>query len=525
MSRLFILLNYKYTSLLILLSLISSFYVLLSTSRFGAGLSYDSVYYIAAANNLIDGKGIVDFTNEPITNYPPFFPLVLGIVSFIFNTSPLMIANVLNAAFFGIIVYSSGIMFFRYTISVMLTFAGIGIILISRSVINVSIMAWSEPMFILIVLMFFLCLDIYLRKNNLIYLILLSILIVLLSFTRYIGITLAVLCIFSILFSNESNVKVKILHVVFLIVILVILLGAWLFRNHTISGTFFGPRSPSEYNFFDNIYLFFQGIYCWLLPGGIRYYSISLKILFGVTIFISLIVILSVLYKLTNKGNWKNLKIVYMRVNPIIMFIIIYTGFLLISSSTTYYDAINERLLSPIYIPMVLVLLVFIGWLTDIIGKRFSKKLINTILFTIVCVLLIPSIIYSINETRDYINQGVYGYNTTPWQDSEMVNYLRNHQLETNFILYSNEPEALYVLTNIISQNTPSRFKYHNPLNANTIWEVKTDWLVISKTYLVWFNNVLRSDLYTINELEQIINLSNCIHFKDGMICIISKKS
>ena len=67
---------------------ISAFYgflgcalVLVATSRYGIGLSADSVTYLAAAQNIVDGRGYVNFDGAPVLAFPPLFSTLIAVLS------------------------------------------------------------------------------------------------------------------------------------------------------------------------------------------------------------------------------------------------------------------------------------------------------------------------------------------------------------------------------------------------------------------------------------------------------------
>lgn len=97
---------YKLT--LVLLALVGAILILLSTSRYGAGLSPDSVGYIGTARNLITGAGFISYGGSPTVEWPPLYPALLALVGGTFETDPLLLANVVNALIFGLIVYVGG---------------------------------------------------------------------------------------------------------------------------------------------------------------------------------------------------------------------------------------------------------------------------------------------------------------------------------------------------------------------------------------------------------------------------------
>lgn len=86
----------KMQSTLLILSLIAILLVLLSTSRYGVGLSPDSAIYISVAKNLLSGNGYREFGGIPFVNWAPLFPTLLAILGLL-GISPLDGARLINA--------------------------------------------------------------------------------------------------------------------------------------------------------------------------------------------------------------------------------------------------------------------------------------------------------------------------------------------------------------------------------------------------------------------------------------------
>ena len=130
---------------------------------------------------------------------------------------------------------------------------------------------------------------------------------------------------------------------------------------------------------------------------------------------------------------------------------------------------------------------------------------------------------YSINNTihiiEEYNSQSGWEYNSDSWKKSETIDYLRRHELwVNNYKLYSNEPEAVYILTNLKTRRSPSKTFYNSQqLFKNIIHQIDI-WMNEKKVCLIWFDNNNRSFLFTIEELQKTKNITEVAHLKDGKI-------
>jgi hypothetical protein len=63
-----------------ILALAGTGLVLLSTAKYGAGISPDSTAYFDVARNLLAGKGLVFHAGGPLVIYAPLYPILLALV-------------------------------------------------------------------------------------------------------------------------------------------------------------------------------------------------------------------------------------------------------------------------------------------------------------------------------------------------------------------------------------------------------------------------------------------------------------
>ena len=221
-------LSTKYKLSLVLLALVGVVLILFSTNRWGAGLSPDSVGYIGTARHLIRGAGFITYDGSPTVVWPPLYPALLALVGGIFGTDPLLLADILNALIFGLIVYLGGLLALKH-LSSFPAFALVGTLAIvfSKPLFQVSVMAWSEPLFICFVLLSLIFAHSYLAKNDVTSLILFSSAVALSSLTRYIGITLILWGTLIILIFHRDSLKNRIAHLSLFTLISAFPLGLW----------------------------------------------------------------------------------------------------------------------------------------------------------------------------------------------------------------------------------------------------------------------------------------------------------
>ena len=131
--------------------------MLLHSSRWGLGLSPDSVVYIGAARSLLAGHGFTlpaeSALFSPITHYPPLYSSLLLAVTGSVAADPLHGAIWLNVAAFSVNIYVSGFLLFASLGSWQLALLGSLFTFTAFPLVQAHTMVWSEALFIMLELL------------------------------------------------------------------------------------------------------------------------------------------------------------------------------------------------------------------------------------------------------------------------------------------------------------------------------------------------------------------------------------
>jgi hypothetical protein len=508
--------NWRVLSRIYILAIIGAVFIIVSTSRYGAGVSPDSVDYIATARNLIKGAGFTNYDGSPTVMWPPLYPALLALTGGISGIDPARVAQVLNALVFGLIVYVGGVLTHKHiSYTSLFAFLGTLALLSSSTLFDVSVMAWTEPIFILWVLLSLILIDTYLVKRDIPSLTLLSTAISLASLTRYLGVTLILWGGLIILLFSLNSLKNKIIHLALFTIIAALPLGLWLFRNYAISGTLFGDRASSTFTLSQNISLMFNSLMDWYVPTkfiGRSYILLITGLGAGFLTGISLIT------------HWQSWKAKLRHASPIILFVVIYAGFLLITTTVSANDQIGSRLLSPVFVPLTLLLLIFILSLAETYTKRLSKNILNSILLLSLGIWLIYPIRSTIRSAIRLFPSG-QGYASKAWLGSETVQYLLQHPVLTSGCsFYTNDPRAAYYLAHLATDRSPAKTRYNSTDVVSEISSLRGSWPVKNNACLVWFEVITRPWLFTVPELQNVANFGLIAKLDDGVIYTISRK-
>lgn len=117
--------------------------------RYGAGLSYDSIGYLAVARHLVEGNGFLTFDWGPYAHGPPLYPLLLAAAGLgVFD--PFEVAGVLNAGAFGLTVFVAGNYLRRRVTSRFLVAWGAFTIAVSLPLTGLASWALTGSVFVLL---------------------------------------------------------------------------------------------------------------------------------------------------------------------------------------------------------------------------------------------------------------------------------------------------------------------------------------------------------------------------------------
>lgn len=210
----------------------------------GVGMNEDSVSYILAARNLLAGRGLETFSNygpidtliEPMVHWPPFFSITLAGLG-LAGIDPVDGARWLNAVLFGVNTVLAGWIVWRLSGQRLAATLGAVLMLASPQVVRLHAMAFSGPLFLMLLMTALLVLRRYLTGDRRRWLILAAFLAGLAYLTRYVGGALIALGGLAVLFYNRRPVRTRLAHAVLFGAVSLVPGGLWALHNLIRAGT------------------------------------------------------------------------------------------------------------------------------------------------------------------------------------------------------------------------------------------------------------------------------------------------
>ncbi|MBI4672502.1 MAG: glycosyltransferase family 39 protein [Chloroflexi bacterium] len=484
--------------------------VWVATQKYGIGLGSDAVGYVHIAREILAGRGV----SPGYTLQPPLYPLTLALFGAITFSDPLDAAVLAHALMLASVIFIAGVLFLRHLAhSPFLALAGTLGVLFSLALLNVTLTAFSELEFILLTLVALLSIERYGESTRARWPGVAIVATAGACLTRYIGVALVGAGALALVWLLRAQPKRARLTASVFAFLSALPLGLWALRNWSVTGEPFGPRAASRVGLFENIRLAVETFAGWFAPDALTW------LVWGVLFVASALGIAQyITHKKTRDGKTT------LSLAPYALFVALYVLLLALSATTTGINRIGTRLLSPIYVPAWLIVLVIFDRILDLLRPRWSARIVNAAALGIVALALVYPSSRSAVVVARAVEQGAGGFNTTRWRTSETLQYVKQHRAEMTRLLYTNGPDVLYILGNVDAQSIPPKFQYasnERAIDANALRGTFPGEPVL----LIWFDRIGRDDfLFSLEELDVMTRLTLIAQLRDGAVYRMEKR-
>ena len=452
-------------SSLVLMALLGIANIYTHTSNYGPNITEDSVIYISVVKNLVTGDGFLTYNQDEYNLYPPGFPLLLGFLASL-GADPVEAGRFVNIIGFGIVLCLTYRWLNCHITNTFLVLISAIIIALSYPLNSVFSYLLSDSIFIVSVVASLISMSRFLKSPDPSWSTLAwsASFTALAATTRYIGVTVILTGIIVILMHPGcSKITRKLKYLTFYIAASSILLTVWTIRVYLTTGHLGGNREtiegqPSLTNrssFTDRLFEIYDVIYFWLWVDdspGIPYilYQISIVVSIVALVLVGLFIFrrlsLIDLYRSPYLEPLPNSQLTSWKVTlPFILFSLIYLLILPIATSVGLTLGISTRYMAPIYIPVLLVIVVYMDRL---LHRDRQLTITNWIVIGLVFVGLFSSTNLSLQRNlddtfgalADDAGINLWGYSS----DSDIIRYLRETHIDGRII--SNEGPVTYWL-------------------------------------------------------------------------------
>jgi hypothetical protein len=376
-----------------------------SIMTYGPGITDDSINYLSAGSSF---PSLIKIDGTAFIEWPPLYPALLSLYK-ITGMNVLNFAAMINGLSFCISIVLFHSITKKYFQSPYVYGLYLICLLFSLPLLQSFIFIWSEGIFILLILITIISLSAYLKKTNITNLILLVLLSMLMCLQRKSGIIFAGAFALILVLYKRENTKLSVLKISAFFVLSTMPFFLWTYRRYMISGAATSGGTWEPGNIWKNVGQSIDILSSWLMPDEIPLLLRAVMLLAGLLIFIFILRKSQPSIR-TNENQLVPLSIITVTVYVITLCFI----FLYLKAD----EPIDDRLLSPVYLPFIFCLFRMLD--QSMLQLPKQPILRKTIL---VFLTLIP--LYFVVRTSFHIGKwnksGTGGYNTQTWADNLII--------------------------------------------------------------------------------------------------------
>jgi 4-amino-4-deoxy-L-arabinose transferase-like glycosyltransferase len=479
--------------------------------RHGIALSTDSIGYLSVAQNLTAGHGFVNYDGRPFVDQPPLYPLLLAALGLL-GIAPAGAACGINVTAFALIVCAAARWLLRHVPSVLMAVIGTAAVLLSAPLLFVSRFAWTETLFILWVLLALSQVERSLREGKRSALLLAAGFSALAVLTRYSGVSVIVAGAVVLLLAIERTPIRRIRDVGFFALASTLPFAAWCIRNYRVSGTLMGERAPSSETLAQCFLDVGQGLARWFLSESA---TLSDRVLLLGVVAVCAYGVARCLLSWRDPGSRWNPLLPLSIVLPS-CFIGVYLAQLILTSSSVAFDPIGDRLLSPVYVPLILVLVAAYHRVCLPALRRYPGVWVPGLLAGMLALaLVVPCARGHWQLERTYEDAGNFA--STVWRPSPLAAHLMAHPPDG--ILYSNIPDAVYARTGLRCRWIPAEYHYRSPRrDLASLHRFHREIRSGGARYLIWFHRRQHYHLHGLEALRTVARTEAVERCADGIL-------
>lgn len=365
----------RLTLLLAALSLLAAGIALARGATWGPALPSDPVNYVAVARHLLAGEGFTGYAGGPYADWAPLWPLLLAGTG-LSLADPLDVVGPLNAAVLAAAVFAAGSWLRRRLQSAFLTVWGWLALALSVPLIEMGSSGFSESAFILFVTLALSHADRFLSEGTRAALLQAALFTALAGLTRYLGGALLATVALLLLFQHGAALPERARRLAVFGSIAALPVALWMLRNLLLVGEPFGERAHPTLALPDVLGRLLATPRGWIAPLERLDYADPLGWILSAATLLLLVAVGVALALARRRGGPP----VGSAVAVAGAFTLVYTMILVIGSvSPLTLEPPNDRYLSPLYVPLLLLLLLALDGLRDAGRSRPTPAFVNAL--------------------------------------------------------------------------------------------------------------------------------------------------
>jgi hypothetical protein len=494
---------------LAVLALLAPTLMLLATRNYGLNISPDSAAYLAAAEGLARGEGVVGVDGEAMSLYAPGTSWLLTLPARWGDAEAA--ARLLNFAMLSALVFGVGLWLSR-VVRKPVAVGAAALVAVSAPILDVHAWLWSEPPFILLSVLYVAVLVRIARSPDRVRALLITagLLAAAATLVRYSGLSLlpiAVLVLLARVRSGRGRVlDCAIFGAAFALPVLV-----WLARNALLTGMVTGERVPNSASAGAILHMGVTTIGTWFVPTSVTGSSRT-----ALMVVLAAAAVLLARAVRRRRPAATDLRLVVLGICG--GHVVLTFAALVVMTSRTNVDPLGDRLLAPIVVPLVVALAAALDLALDGIPRRRAVALGAGAL-----VLLGWGSVAAVATEVELGGEDLSSYNTPKWQNEGMRNLLA--RLPDGGTTTSNQPKAVNYLLGTPVRESPREHYYASTASPEGDRRRLAEMVAEGPVFLVWIGSEQAEGYHSPpQELAREFALDRLTRTAEGSIYRVSRK-
>jgi 4-amino-4-deoxy-L-arabinose transferase-like glycosyltransferase len=491
-------------------------------TRWGIGLTTDSIRYIDHARDLLAGRGL-----RGLTHFPPLYPVTIALFTKLGFGDAGVAARWLQVSLFPVNIALIGWLTYRAT-GRCAACACVAALLVAVAPVTVGIhcTALSEPLFLTLVLLSLASISAYVERQRFWLLCVAALTAALAVLTRYAGLALLPVLLGAVMWLNRRVPwRRRLWDAAVLAALVGVPLGMWLARNQLVGSATnrslaFHPIGAQHIE--EALETMTNWLFPRVIPAGLR--SLLLGFLAGAAAVAGAgaaaarrsrrhhdeVAPAAHVSTASAADTGRTLRSI------LLLFALAYVVLLVLSVSfVDFYTPLDNRILAPLYAAVLIAGL-------ESLRRFLASADVSTLArrATIACVVLL--VLLQAARGADLVTVAYHdgiGFARRTWQQSKMLARIRTFPPGT--LIYSNGADVIEMLTDHRANGLPARYdattKIANPNYLTERQRIRTE-LVASRGVLVYFRRIQRAHHPTEAELRQKLHLRLVTENAEGAI-------
>lgn len=471
------------------------------TRHSGIGISPDSVMYQSAAVNIRNHFSFTDFNGLPLVDFPLGYPSFLALAILLTGFTVLPMALFINCLLLSGVILLTGFIIRGYQkTSSLYKICFLAALACSPCLLEVYSMLWSETLFLFLILLFIVSFRNYQLSHNTSRLLIVALVVAIALVTRYAGISLLFAGGFLLLFDGELTIPKKIKHLLLFSGLGSSFVVINLILNSRVSGNITGIREKAIRSIGDNLHQIGATLSDWF--PFLKGHETIATVLFMIILLWGIV---NLFYRIVQQQYFHSFETI------VASFFVVYALFIITIASISRFESLSSRLLSPMYIPL---LLICSGWIVPVLQRSTYQKKIALLLAVVLFYTGFQFNQYKLNsEAWEGIKDaGIPGYTEDSWAQSPTIEFINKNKNSFVQPVYSDANDAVYFLTGL----------HALPLPHKEITKEIDAFLQHSSFYLIWLTDGENTDLINLDFIKQHKKPVSMQQLNDGAIYFFS---